>query len=105
MNNKRSDKIQKAIERGDLIPYEDIWNSYSKEQQERIKLKARYLRAAMELRRLRRAARISQETLAKKMRVKREFISRIESGNQNITLDTLYRFGEAMGKKLHLAFK
>ncbi len=59
----------------------------------------------MELRRLRRNARISQAMLARKMKVKREFISRIESGTQNITLDTLYRVGEAMGKKLHLAFK
>ncbi|MDP6571429.1 MAG: helix-turn-helix transcriptional regulator [Patescibacteria group bacterium] len=59
----------------------------------------------MKLRRLRRDAKISQEKLAKKMNVKREFVSRIESGRQNITIDTLYRVAEAMGKELHFAFK
>lgn len=109
MNKKKykdlPEKIQKAIERGDLIPYEDVWNSYSREEQERIEQKVRYLRAAMALRRLRREARMSQEKLARKMRVKREFISRAESGRQNITLDTLYRFGEAVGKEFHFAFR
>ena len=105
MGKKLPDKIQKAIERGELIPYEKVWESFSKERQERIEQKVRYLKAAMELRRLRRNARISQEMLARKMKVKREFISRIESGTQNITLDTLYRVGKAMGKELHFAFK
>ena len=59
----------------------------------------------MELRRLRQKARYSQEKLAKKMKVKREFISRIESGTQNVTLETLYRIGAAMGKEFHFAFK
>lgn len=99
------EKIQKAIERGDLIPHEEVVKSFSKERRERIEQKTRYLRAAMELRRLRRKVKYSQEKLARKMKVKREFISRLESGQQNITLDTLYRVGEAMGKKFHFAFK
>ena len=74
-------------------------------RRERIEQKVRYLRLAMELRQLRRKVKYSQEKLARKMKVKREFISRIESGTQNITLETLYRVGEAMGKELHFAFK
>ncbi|MEK7125311.1 MAG: helix-turn-helix transcriptional regulator [Patescibacteria group bacterium] len=105
MSKKLPEKIQKAIDRGELIPYDEVWNSFSKERQERIEQKVRYLKAAMELRRVRQDARISQAKLARKMKVKREFISRIESGRQNITLDTLYRVGEAMGKKFHFAFK
>ena len=98
-------KIKKAIERGDLIPYEKIFASYSKEKQERIKEKARYRRAAMEVRRLRRKSKLSQAQLARKMHVKREFLSRIESGRQNITLETLYRIAEAVGKEFKFSFK
>lgn len=108
MNNNYKNlpkKIQKAIKRGDLIPYEEVWNSFSKDRQERIKEKVRYLRASMELRRLRQEANYSQEKLAKKMKVKRSFISRIESGMQNVTLETLYRIADATGKKFHFAFK
>jgi len=101
----RSDKIKKALERGELITHEEVMKSFSKEARERIEQKARYLIAAMELRRLRQKARYSQEKLAKKMKVKREFISRIESGTQNVTLETLYRIGAAMGKEFHFAFK
>lgn len=101
----RSKKIQKAIERGDLVPHEEVMKRFSKEEREEIEQGARHIKMAMELRRLRKNARISQAKLAHKMNVKREFISRLESGKQNITLDTLYRVGEAMGKKFHFAFK
>lgn len=99
------EKIQKAIERGELIPHEEVMKSFSKEQLKRIEQKTRYLIAAMELRRLRRDAKYSQEKLAKKMKVKREFISRIESGIQNVTLDTLYKIAAALGKEFHFSFK
>ena len=105
MNKKFNKKIEDAIKRGDLIPYEKIWNSYSQERKDRIKQKARYIMASMELRRLRKALRLSQGQLAKKMSVKREFISRIESGKQNVTLDTLYRVAEVTGKNLKLMFR
>lgn len=45
----------------------------------------------MELKKLRKWLKISQEELAQKMKVKREFIARIESGEQNITIETLNR--------------
>ena len=97
--------MQEAVDRGDLIPYEQIWNRYSKEKREAIKERARYLKAAMELRRVRKQLRLSQKELARKMLVKREFISRIESGRQNVTLDTLYRIAEVTGKQFHLSFR
>ena len=98
-------KIQAAIDRGDLITHEEVMKSFSKEQRKRIEQKTQYLIAAMELRRLRKEAKISQERLAKKMDVKREFVSRLESGNQNITLGTLHRIARALGKEFHFAFK
>ena len=105
MNKKYPKKIQEAINRGDLIPYEKIFNSYSEAKKKRIREHAHYLRAAMELRELRKKQKLSQGALAKKMHVKREFISRIESGTQNVTLETLYRIGDAMGKRVEVSFK
>lgn len=97
-------KIKKAIKEGRLIPLEKIFSEYSKERQEKIKEGARYIMARMELRKLRRKLRLSQAALAKKMKVKREYISRLESGEQNVTLESLYRVAEATGKKFELRF-
>lgn len=105
MTKKFPKKIRQAIEKGDLIPYDEIWHSYSKKKREAIEERARYLKAAMELRKVRKQLRLSQQELAKKMAVKREFISRIESGRQNVTLDTLFRIAEATGKELRMVFR
>ena len=100
--NKR---IKQAIKKGDLIPYDKIFARLSKKRQEVILKKARYLQAAIALRRLRKALRLSQKKLAKRMMVKREFISRIESGEQNVTLETLYKIAEATGKEFYFRFR
>ena len=98
-------KIKQAIKKGDLIPYDKIFAGLPKRRQEVILKRARYIQAAIVLRRLRKALRLSQERLAKRMKVKREFISRIESGEQNITLETLYKIAEATDKKFHFNFQ
>lgn len=105
MSKKFPQNIQKAIKKGDLIPYEKVWRGYSHKDQESILGKVRYLKAAMELRKLRKQLHLSQETLAKKISVKREFISRIESGRQNVTLETLYRIAQATGRQVTLSFR
>lgn len=100
-----SKKNKEAIAKGDLIPYEKVMASFPKREQERIYKRARYIQAAMALRRLRRALKLSQEKLAKRMKVKREFVSRIESGEQNVTLETLYKIAEATDKKFYFSFR
>ncbi len=94
-----------AVKKGQLVPYEKVWREYSKKDQEAILKKARYLKAAIELRKLRKQLHLSQEQLAKKISVKREFISRVESGRQNVTLETLYRIAQAVGRELALSFR
>lgn len=101
MNNK----IKTAIKHGDLIPYEKVFARFSKKEQGQILRRARYLRMAMELRKLRKRLKFSQAKLAKKMQVKREYIVRAESGQQNVTLETLYRIAEATGKEFNFQFK
>ena len=97
--------INRAVKRGDLIAYGDLFASYSKKRQQEILKRARYLKAAMELKKLRKELKISQEELARKMNVKREFITRIESGERNITIETLNRVAEATGKEFEFHFR
>lgn len=97
-------KIEKALKKGGLIDYDEVFDNYPKEKQERILERARYIKIAMELRRLRKQLKMTQEELSEKMGVKREFISRIESGKQNVTLDTLFKIADATDSDLHLNF-
>ncbi len=98
-------KINKAVKRGDLVAYSDLFAKYPEKRQKEILERARYLRTAMELKKLRKQLNISQEALARKMKVKREFITRIESGEQNITIETLNRVAEATGREFEFHFK
>lgn len=99
------DKIKKAEKDGKLIDYDKLFASYSVKKQERIKQEARYIMARMQIRKLRRQKKMSQTQLAKKMNVKREFVSRVESGKQNITLETLFKIAEATGKEFKFSFE
>jgi len=98
-------KISRAVKRGNLIVYGDLFAGYSKKRQQEILKRARYLKAAMELKKLRKELKISQQDLAHKMKVKREFVTRIESGEQNVTIETLNRVAEATGKEFEFHFR
>lgn len=100
-----SNKIKEAVRRGNLIDYDKLFSSYSQKRQQEILKRARYLKAAMELKKLRKELNISQDELARKMKVKREFITRIESGEQNITIETLNRVAKATGKEFEFHFR
>lgn len=55
------------------------------------------------IREARKEARMTQEELAMKTGTKKSFISRIENGNSDIQLSTLYRLVEiGFGKKVNL---
>lgn len=98
-------KIRDALREGRLIPFEKIYRSYSERDRQEIDRRAKYIMARMEIRKLRRQKGLTQEKLARKMGVKRELISRIESGRQNITLETLFKIAEAVGKEFKFSFK
>ena len=98
-------KINQALKKGDLVNYDNLFASYSQKRQQEILKRARYLKAALELKKLRKQLKISQKELAHKMKVKREFITRIESGEQNITIETLNRIAEATGKEFEFHFR
>ena len=98
-------KINQAVKRGELVDYADLFTSYSQKRQKEILKRAKYLKAAVELKKLRKQLKISQQELAHKMKVKREFITRIESGEQNITIETLNRIAKATSKEFEFHFK
>ncbi len=100
-----NDKIKKAIHKGDLIPLEKIMARYSEPERRQIEERARYMMLAMEIRRLRKNLKLSQQGLAEKMSVKRETIARIESGQQNVTMETLYQVAAATNKSLQVEFR
>ncbi len=101
----RKQKIEKAVREGRLIPFEKIYDSHSKADREEIDRRAKLIMIRMEMRKLRKEKKLTQVLLAKKMNVKREFVSRIESGVQNITLETLFRIAQATGKEFKFSFK
>jgi transcriptional regulator with XRE-family HTH domain len=82
-----------------------LFVSYPKEYQDKVIENAKFIMARMEIVKLRKSKKISQSELAKKMKVKREFVSRIESGNQNITLATLLKIARATGKEFKFSFE
>jgi DNA-binding XRE family transcriptional regulator len=100
-----NDKIEEAIKSGKLIPFSKIMAETSLEDRAEIYEKARYLRLSMAIRQLRRQLRLTQKDLAAKMKVKREVIARAESGQHNITLETLYRIAEATNKNITIDFQ
>ena len=97
-------KIKQALKKAELVDFDKLFASYPKAKRERIYKKARYLKAAIALRKLREDSNLTQKKLAKKMDVEREFIARIESGRQNVTLETLYRIAEAANKQFSFQF-
>ena len=98
-------KINQAIKTGALTDFNQLFSGYSRKKQQKILQRAKYLQAAIAIKDLRKKLQLSQQKLAHKMKVKREFISRIETGQQNITLETLYRISAATGKEFHFNFK
>lgn len=51
----------------------------------------------MRLRRLRKTRKLSQYALAKKARISREYVCKLETGRYNATVGTLQRLARALG--------
>ena len=99
-------KIRKAEREGKLISFEDVLSRYSEKDREDIEERSRYYMARTEIRKIRNRAKLTQNELAEKMRVKKRVCKyEIESGNQNITLRTLIRVAMAVGKEFKFKFE
>lgn len=67
-------------------------------------IETKKLDTAIAINELRRKKKISQAQLAAKVGMKQSAIGRIESGEQNLTMETLFKIADALGKKLVVKF-
>lgn len=64
----------------------------------------RKLELSLEVMRLRKAVKLTQAQLAKKLKTNQSAIARIESGQENITIETLSKIAAAFKKRLVVRF-
>lgn len=88
-----------------LIPLSKALKQFSPANRQHIAERARFIRVAMQLKALRKELDLAQGELATQIGKKREFVSRIESGRQNVTIDTLFKIAEATNKQFHFEFR
>ena len=69
-----------------------------------VEMETKKLDTAIAINELRRRKKISQAQLAAKVGMKQSAIGRIESGEQNLTLETLFKIAHALGKELEVKF-
>ena len=74
----------------------------SKSFQRQFEIEAAKLKIAEKLAQIREAMGLTQAALAKRMRVSQQLISRIESGADNITIETLVKFFDIFGMALRI---
>lgn len=63
-----------------------------------------YYAVVREFKKTRKELGLTQQQLANKVGIDRTFITKIETGARNTTLNSLMMFAEAMGKKLRISF-
>jgi DNA-binding XRE family transcriptional regulator len=86
-------------------PFKEILSELPKTEQDEINRHARYYKLEMMLREYRKSQKLSQAEFAAKVNMPRTMISKIETGNRNVTLETLMTLAQGMGKELVIDFK
>ena len=97
--------IDKVFEKGLHHDHEKVKKLFQKSEWDFVNKEFPFVSMAMEIRRLRFNTKTSQVELARRMKVKREFISRIEGGKQNMTLITIIKIAQAIGKEFKFSFE
>ena len=104
MNQDKDKKSKKEIEAMSISTAE-FNKRFTKEEKETIEREKRYLRVLMDLKTKRKKIGLTQEELANRADLPRTTITKIESGNRNVTVDTLMNIASAMGKTLEIRLK
>lgn len=96
-----------ASRKKNIIPFnEHLTKRYGKpgtQKRTEFEIKAKAFLIGEVIKEERRIAKMTQEQLAEKIGAKKSFISRIENGQSDIQLSTLYRLLEfGLGKKIQL---
>ena len=94
---KSMEKLKKQT-----ISVKEFARSFTKGQKQIAEDEKRYQKMVVALRQAREARGFTQAELARKAKLPRTTITRIESGNRNATLQTLMALAGAMGKRLEV---
>jgi DNA-binding XRE family transcriptional regulator len=87
------------------VSLEDIMGAMSLKRRREIENGAKYYLLLLQLRDTRKKKGMTQQALADKMHMPRTMITKIESGNRNVTVKTLINIAQAMGKELVIEFR
>ena len=97
----KKELIKKARSLDDLLDIK--YGKAGTKTRDKFEKKAQYFVISELLKDARKEAKLTQEQLAEKVGTKKSYISRLENGNCDIQLSTLYRiFESGLGKKVSL---
>jgi len=82
-------------------PFSELWTKMPGKSRQRARVQARVLLAAMPLQELRRARRMSQESLAKRLGATQASVSKLEH-RADMNVSTLRNYVEALGGSLEI---
>jgi len=100
MNFKKQKKIK-------LLSFDEVLKKELKDPEFKrgFELEKKKLEISLDIIELRKQKRISQAKLADKIGLKQSAIGRIETGEQNLTIETLQKIASALNKKLVVNFQ
>lgn len=84
------------------VSFDEIYNSMPEERKRDIEARRKYYQALFSLRETRKKLGLSQEELSTKSGIPRPTISKIESGDRNVGIETLMSLAKAMGKQVEI---
>ena len=87
------------------ISLDEFKKQFSKKDLREIEKEKRYYEVLMKLRSARKKKGFTQEKLSILAKVPRTTITKIESGNRNVTINTLMNIADALGKELVISFR
>jgi DNA-binding XRE family transcriptional regulator len=82
------------------IPLEELFKDETPEERAYIEQEKKYYDIVVALYARRKKLKLSQQELAKKAKVPRTTISKIESGSRNVTLGTMMSIAQAMDSRI-----
>jgi DNA-binding XRE family transcriptional regulator len=100
---KTKEKLKQAKSFDELLNIK--YGKIGTKERDRFEEKAQYFVISEMLKDARKAANMTQEQLAEKVGTKKSYISRLENGNYDIQLSTLYKiFEDGLGKRISIVF-
>ena len=98
---KKSEAIKQTKNFDELLNIQ--YGKIGTKKRDEFEKKAQYFVISEMLKDARKEAKLTQEQLAEKVGTKKSYISRLENGNCDIQLSTLYRiFEDGLGKRISL---